>query len=194
MYCSAEELKTEAWEEWKKAHNHDEEALKDEMLYCWFLDPDIQREQEIAAMTTLGPTYIPGPGVPKNTDAEPLFVAYLNTWRLRPHAFTGISNLLLASAYVRTFTSVATMEAANEAARRAVNAIIQHSGYKAHLCRLWNVTEPPFAFLFRLEDQYRYERGLPWKRPSFMAKQATKLAMTALPVANKVRKLVPGIN
>jgi hypothetical protein len=106
-------------------------------------------------------------------NAEPLFVAYLNTWRLRPQSFTQVSNLFLASDYVRTFTSVATMEAANEAARRAVNGIIQVSGHRASLCRLWNVTEPAFGFIFRLEDQYRYERGLPWRGPSRVARNVT---------------------
>ncbi len=123
-------------------------------------------------------------------DAEPLFVAYVNTWRLRPQAFTAVSNLMLASDYVRTFTSVATMEAANEAARRAVNAIIEHSGHRASLCRLWNVTEPPFAFIFRLADQRRYDRGLPWKEPPFFVKGATKAITSASPVAKSLRRVV----
>jgi hypothetical protein len=123
-------------------------------------------------------------------DAEPLFVAYINTWRLRPQAFTAISNFMLASDYVRTFTSVATMEAANEAARRAVNAIIQESGHRASLCRLWNVTEPRFAFIFRMIDQHRYERGLPWKEPPFFARAATKTIALSGPITTKVRRVV----
>ncbi len=170
-YCTADEIKTEVWEELKRSHSLDEQPLTDDMLYCWFLDPDITREQFVA---TLEPGLIHDADVPMSENAEPLFVAYLNTWRLRPQAFTQISNFFLASDYVRTFTSVATMEAANEAARRAVNGIIQHSGHRASLCRLWNVTEPAFAFVFRLEDQYRYQRGLPWKGPSPLARRLTK--------------------
>lgn len=171
-YCSAEEIKTEVWEEIKRSHALDEQPVTDDMLYCWFLDPDITREQFIARQA---PGFVPDDDVPMSENAEPLFVAYLNTWRLRPQAFTQISNFFLASDYVRTFTSVATMEAANEAARRAVNGIIQESGFRAPLCRLWNVTAPSFAFVFRLEDQYRYERGLPWKGPSPLAKMLTRV-------------------
>lgn len=171
-YCTAEEIKTEVWEELKRSHSLDEHPLTDDMLYCWFLDPDITRER---ALKTLGPGIAAGTEVPMSENSEPLFVAYLNTWRLRPQAFTQVSNFFLASDYVRTFTSVATMEAANEAARRAVNGIIQQSGHRASLCRLWNVTEPAFAFVFRLEDLYRYKRGLPWKGPSPLAKALTRV-------------------
>ena len=191
MHCSAEEIRTEVWEELKTSHSKDDKPLTDEMLYCWFLDPDIQRENWIKSLTAPEPTTTTGL-VPMDHDAEPLFVAYVNTWRLRPQAFTAISNLMLASDYVRTFTSVATMEAANEAARRAVNAIIQESGHRASLCRLWNVTEPRFAFLFRMIDQHRYERGLPWKEPPFFAKAATKAISLAGPVTTTARRVVTG--
>jgi uncharacterized protein with NAD-binding domain and iron-sulfur cluster len=191
MYCSAEEIRTEVWEELKTSHSKDEKPLTDEMLYCWFLDPDIQREAWVKSLTAPGPPTATGL-VPMDDDAEPLFVAYVNTWRLRPQAFTAISNLMLASDYVRTFTSVATMEAANEAARRAVNAIIQQSGHRASLCRLWNVTEPPFAFIFRMIDQHRYERGLPWKEPPLFAKAATKAITLGGPVTTTARRVVTG--
>src|SRR5262249_52815529 len=59
---------------------------------------------------------------------EPLLVNAVRTWAHRPDAFTNIPNLFLASDYVRTFTDLATMEGANEAARRAVNAILSTSG------------------------------------------------------------------
>ena len=124
-------------------------------------------------------------------DAEPLFVAYVNTWRLRPQAFTAISNLMLASDYVRTFTSVATMEAANEAARRASTPSSSTRRHRASLCRLWNVTEPPFAFVFRMIDQRRYERGLPWKEPPFFVKGASKAITLAGPAASRLRRHRP---
>jgi uncharacterized protein with NAD-binding domain and iron-sulfur cluster len=171
-YCTSEEIKTEVWEELKRSHALDEQPLTDDMVYCWFLDPDITREQFLRSVPE---GMLPETEPPMSENAEPLFVAYLNTWRLRPQAFTQISNFFLASDYVRTFTSVATMEAANEAARRAVNGIIQHSGHRASLCRLWNVTEPDFAFIFRLEDHYRYMRGLPWKGPSPLARRLTEV-------------------
>jgi len=190
MYCTAEEIHTEVWEELKRAHSMDETPLTDDLLYCWFIDPDIQRDQWLHSRTEPGPTMTPGVAPPMNTNAEPLFVAYVNTWRLRPQAFTAISNFVLASDYVRTFTSVATMEAANEAARRAVNTIIERSGHPARLCRLWNVTEPKFAFIFRMLDQHRYERGLPWKEPPLVAKTATRAVAMGGPVTMTLRRLV----
>lgn len=184
-YCTSDEIKTEVWEELKRSHALDEQPLTDDMLYCWFLDPDITREQFVAGIR---PGMVPETDVPISENSEPLFVAYLNTWRLRPQAFTQISNFFLASDYVRTFTSVATMEAANEAARRAVNGIIQHSGHRASLCRLWNVTEPDFAFIFRLEDHYRYMRGLPWKGPSRLARTVTEVVARGGRVSKMARR------
>ena len=55
----------------------------------------------------------------------------------RPEASTEISNLFLASDYVKTHTDVACMEAANEAARRAVNALLDRArcARPSGLCR-----------------------------------------------------------
>jgi uncharacterized protein with NAD-binding domain and iron-sulfur cluster len=71
-----------------------------------------------------------------------LFVNEVGSWAHRPEAATAIPNLVLASDYVRTYTNLATMEAANEAARRAVNALIADSGMQAPLCQLWPLPVP----------------------------------------------------
>ena len=42
----------------------------------------------------------------------------------RPEAQVELENLFVASDYVRTYTDIACMEAANEAARRAVNCLL----------------------------------------------------------------------
>jgi uncharacterized protein with NAD-binding domain and iron-sulfur cluster len=95
---------------------------------------------------------------------EPLLVNLVNTWELRPEATTRISNLFLASDYVRTNTDLATMEGANEAARRAVNAIINVSGSVATPCQIWELHEPEIFAPFRAEDLRRYRAGLPWQQ------------------------------
>ena len=59
---------------------------------------------------------------------EPLLINTAGSWRYRPEAVTRIPNLFLAADYVRTNTDIATMEAANEAARRAVNGILAAAG------------------------------------------------------------------
>jgi hypothetical protein len=57
---------------------------------------------------------------------------------VRPEAeLPQVENLFLASDYVRTHTDLATMEGANEAARRAVNAILDASGSDADRCGVW---------------------------------------------------------
>lgn len=95
---------------------------------------------------------------------EPLLVNLVDTWELRPEAVTRIPNLFLASDYVRTNTDLATMEGANEAARRAVNAIIAAAGSLATPCQLWELHEPEIFAPFRAYDRHRYQAGLPWEQ------------------------------
>jgi uncharacterized protein with NAD-binding domain and iron-sulfur cluster len=144
--CTSEEIKTEVWEQLKRSLNYgDKVILRDEQLLRWSLDPDIQ--QNIDGTTA---------------NEEPLLVNLVDTWRLRPEAVTMIPNLFLASDYVRTNTDLATMEAANEAARRAVNGILKASGSDAIPCRVWDLHEPEIFAPWRELDAIRYARGLPW--------------------------------
>ena len=107
--CSREEVVRETWRQLKRSINVGEELLRDDDLHSWFLDPDINIDPAT-------------PGFLRN--AEPLLVNLIDTWALRPEATTAIPNLFLASDYVRTYTDLATMEGANEAARRAVNGLL----------------------------------------------------------------------
>jgi hypothetical protein len=54
------------------------------------------------------------------------------------------------------------MEAANEAARRAVNGIISVSGSNATPCKIWDLHEPDILEPWRLWDEYRFNRGMDW--------------------------------
>lgn len=99
---------------------------------------------------------------PDNINLEPLLVNLINTWHLRPDASTRIPNLFLAADYLRTNTDLATMEGANEAARRAVNCIIDVSGSHAPYCKIWDSQEPDVFFLWRWRDYIRYKQGLSW--------------------------------
>jgi hypothetical protein len=99
----------------------------------------------------------------KTINEEPLLVNRVNTWNLRPEAWCAIPNLTFASDYVRTHTDLATMEGANEAARRAVNRIIEISGVDEKKCRIWDLHEPTLLKPFRWFDRSRYNRGLSWK-------------------------------
>ena len=119
MTCSREQVMQETWSQLKRSVNGEREILRDEDLHSWFLDPDIQPDES-------------RPGYLRN--CEPLLVNLENTWALRPDATTGIPNLFLASDYVRTYTDLATMEGANEAARRAVNGVLDSAGFDGARC------------------------------------------------------------
>src|SRR6202035_1019902 len=121
------EVVRETWRQLKRSINAGQELLRDEDLDSWFIDPDIQGD----------PTR---PGFLRNVD--PLLVNLVDTWALRPEATTAIPNLFLASDYVRTYTDLATMEGANEAARRAVNGILDAAGSDSPRCEVWPMQEP----------------------------------------------------
>ena len=146
--CTRQEVADEIWLQLKRSLNvGGAELLRDEDLHYWFLDPDIMDD----------PIH---PG--RDTDVEPLLVNNTDTWRLRPEAATAIPNFVLASDYVRTYTDLATMEGANEAARRAVNAILERSGSDRPRCGVWNLHEPDALAPLRAYDRARYRAGLPW--------------------------------
>lgn len=83
------------------------------MLVTWSLGPAI--------------TYPSGSGAPAS-DGEPLLINTTGSLDDRPQARTAIPNLFLAADYVRTNIDLATMEGANEAGRRAANAVLAASG------------------------------------------------------------------
>jgi geranylgeranyl pyrophosphate synthase/uncharacterized protein with NAD-binding domain and iron-sulfur cluster len=147
MQCSREEVMREVWHQLKRSVNVDRELLRDEDLHSWFLDPDIQPSPDGSGLLT---------------NAEPLLVNLVDTWALRPDAVTRIPNLLLASDYVRTNTDLATMEGANEAARRAVNGLLDATGFVGPRCAVWPLRQPEVLTPFRQHDAARYAAGLPW--------------------------------
>ncbi|MDE3175034.1 MAG: polyprenyl synthetase family protein [Pseudomonadota bacterium] len=147
MQCSREEVVRETWAQLKRSLNSEKEILRDEDLHSWFLDPDIKPDRK-------------RPGFLRNR--EPLLVNLVDTWALRPEASTGAPNLFLASDYVRTYTDLATMEGANEAARRAVNGLLDREGFAGPRCEIWPLHEPELLAPWRLYDAERFRAGLPW--------------------------------
>ncbi len=145
--CSHQQIKEEVWEQLKKSLNVEgKTVLRDDMIEYWHIDGDIKEATP-----------------ERETDSEPLLVNTINSWGLRPEAYTAIPNLFLASDYVRTYTDLATMEGANEAARRAVNSILEAAGSNADSCAIWNLHEPGILAGLRRHDQERYDKGLPWQ-------------------------------
>jgi uncharacterized protein with NAD-binding domain and iron-sulfur cluster len=121
------------------------EGLDDGNLVTAFVDTDI---------TFPNP---PQAGV----NAEPLLVNTSGSWEHRPRAVTPVDNLFLASDYVRTHTDLATMEAANEAARRAVNGILDATGSREPRCAVWPLSEPLLFAPARLADRVLFSMGRP---------------------------------
>ena len=66
---------------------------------------------------------------------------------------------MLAADYVRTNTDLATMEGANEAARRAVNAILDRTGSSAPRCEIYTLPEPAVLRPARALDELRWRLG-----------------------------------
>lgn len=143
--CSAQEIKEEVWAQLKQHLNDSSPApIEDSNLVAWFLDPDIE---------------FPNPGNAAN--AEPLMINTAGSLTLRPEAQVELENLFLASDYVRTYTDIACMEAANEAARRAVNCLLVETRSSAPPAALWPFEEPEFLQPFIEIDRIRFALGLP---------------------------------
>jgi uncharacterized protein with NAD-binding domain and iron-sulfur cluster len=130
-------------------------ALDDENIVTWFVDDDIVE---------------PNPGG-VTVNLEPLLINTAGSWAHRPQAVTKIENLFLASDFVRTYTDLATMEGANEAARRAVNGILDRSQSTKPRCEVWPLQDVGGLFtLLRYIDQSKLRRA---DLPGF--NQATEL-------------------
>jgi len=145
MQCTAVEIKNEVWAQ-MKAHLNvgGAEIIRDDNLLSWFLDPDVQFASPSAV-----------------TNLEPLLINTAGSLQYRPEATTEIPNLLLASDYVKTHTDLACMEAANEAARRAVNGILAHSGVSTPQVPVWPLQEPAYFQPLIEYDRLRFHLGLP---------------------------------
>ncbi len=92
---------------------------------------------------------------------EPLFINTVGSWANRPTERTGIANLFLASDYVKTNTDLATMEGANEAGRRAVNAVLDATRSPQRRCGIFKFDEPAVLAPFKAIDKYMFDLALP---------------------------------
>ena len=143
--CSAKEIQQEVWTQLKQHLNDSGAApIVDANLVACFLDPDIE---------------FPNPGAA--TNAEPLLINTAGSLQYRPESQVELQNFFVASDYVRTYTDIACMEAANEAARRAVNCLLLASGSTASPARLWPLEEPLFLKPIQEIDRIRFKLGLP---------------------------------
>jgi uncharacterized protein with NAD-binding domain and iron-sulfur cluster len=146
MACSPPEIQCEVWRQLVDAI--DDGSLQAANRARCFLDPDVQFPNPMQAI-----------------NLEPLLINTAGSWADRPDAVTGIPNLFLAADFVRTYTDLATMEGANEAARRAVNGILDATGSARPRCRLWKLREPALLAPFRALDRLQWRLRLPVRPP-----------------------------
>src|SRR4051794_14726664 len=134
----------EVWEQ-MKAHLNDggKRVLRDDQVVRWSLDPGLVYRR----------------GRPVNED--PLYISTPRTWDDRPGVATAVPNLLLAADYVNVQIDTATMEGANEAGRRAANAILAKAGSPAKPAQVYGLYQPPEWEPVRAADAQAYARGLP---------------------------------
>ncbi|MFN0249406.1 MAG: FAD-dependent oxidoreductase [Kofleriaceae bacterium] len=144
--CTPDEIAKEVWLQMKAALNTDhgrtEDVLRDELLHSWHLDDDLDYSR----------------GLPPINNNR-LLVHPPGAWSLRPEAGTAIANLVLASDYVRTHTNLATMEGANEAGRRAANAILERSHAPTPRVAVWPLQEPATFDPWKRLDERLYRAG-----------------------------------
>ncbi|MDA0163565.1 FAD-dependent oxidoreductase [Solirubrobacter ginsenosidimutans] len=143
--CTPEEIRAEVW---AQLQAHLDDALDGVEVVSWFLDEAIEFPNPSGA-----------------TNAEPLLVNTKGSWADRPDAATRIPNLMLAADYVRTHTDLATMEGANEAARRAVNAILDATRSAQRRCDVWPLREPPALGPARALDKVLWRLRRPAASP-----------------------------
>ena len=146
--CTKDEILTEVWAQ-LKAHLNDngEEVLTDDNLVDWYLGDSIEHRNEESPSEA--------------SNLEPLLINTVGSLAKRPPADMGAPNFFLASDYVRTNTDLATMESANEAARRAVNAILDDVSSPYPRCAVYDLQEWLALKPFKLVDGVRFKRGQP---------------------------------
>jgi uncharacterized protein with NAD-binding domain and iron-sulfur cluster len=161
MACTPDEIRAEVWGQ--LTDHIDDGSLQASNVVAWFLDPAIQFPNPTGA-----------------TNLEPLLINTAGSWADRPDAVTRIPNLFLAADFVRTHTDLATMEGANEAARRAVNGILVATGSRAPRCKLWELHEPPLLAPFRALDRVRWKLGRRPARPPMLLSETGELEASGL--------------
>jgi uncharacterized protein with NAD-binding domain and iron-sulfur cluster len=143
--CTPQEFADEVWLQLKASLNGraaNEQVLRDDLLHSWHLDSEMDYSAGLP---------------PRNR--TPLLVHPPGHWDIRPEAGTAIPNLVLAADYVRTFTNLATMEGACEAARRATNVVLDRIGSAAPRAGVWPMQEPALFDPWKKFDAVLHRNG-----------------------------------
>ena len=140
--CTEDEILDEVWAQ-ILAHI-DGDDLKNAKVLKRFLDPGIRFDAKTE---------------PPVGNDDPLLINTADSWKNRPCATTDIPNFFIASDFVRTNTDLATMEGANEAARRAVNGILEAERSREKPCHIFDFDEPLLFAGARAWDDVLWKLG-----------------------------------
>jgi uncharacterized protein with NAD-binding domain and iron-sulfur cluster len=157
--CTREEAVEEMWAQ-VQAHLG-EDVLPDDARVSHFLDPELEETAD---------------GLRNNS---PLVINTVDSLRNRPDPDTAAPNLAVAGDYARVDTDLATMEAANEAGRRAANAVLDATDAAAPRVEVWGLDEPRAFEALKRQDRVRFELGLP--HPGEVGHHAWRLARELRP-------------
>jgi hypothetical protein len=143
--CSRAEIGAEAWAQFKAHFTYmGAPALPDRLFAGSFLDPGIRwKHGRIIGYD------------------DPLPRSYPGTWDDRPQVAGQIPNMFLASDYVKVSFDISSMEGANEAARRAVNALLDRAGSTETRTPVYEAWQPDEWTALRRMDDQRYAQGQP---------------------------------
>jgi hypothetical protein len=122
-------------------------------------------------------------------NVEPLLINRPGTLAIRPAARTKIANMFLAADYVNTATNLACMEGANEAARHAVNGVLEAVGSSHERCKTWRFEDG--EILARLAAFLSLADQVPGATVSFGAatEAMTTLGQVAMRATDTLRQL-----
>ena len=133
--CTRDEIARETWAQIKRSVNvNGREVLKDEDWDYWFIDPDINQSADDRRV------------ILNRSRCSSTTRTRCGFGPTRSPRFPTSSSPRTTCARTRISP---TMEAANEAARRAVNGILDASGSSAKRCDVWPLHEPKVLEPFR---------------------------------------------
>jgi uncharacterized protein with NAD-binding domain and iron-sulfur cluster len=149
-------------------------------------------DDRLAGSSTEDAPFIFGDRLEMNV--EPLLINRPGSLALRPSPGSkAISNMFLAADYVDTATNLACMEGANEAARLAVNAILETSGSSRAPCRTWDFADrdvfSTLAAIARVVDQspgVRQSIGVATSAAVTLTSQARRVASSVSQIWKKL--------
>ncbi|MFE5141208.1 FAD-dependent oxidoreductase [Streptomyces fagopyri] len=142
--CTRAEVAAEVWAQLSEALDDGSKSVaKSSLVHSWHLDPAVHG--------------LDGPGPAWNE--EPLMINTKGSWRLRPQAATGASNLFMAGDYVRCPVNLATMEGANQSGRAAVNALLTAANDPAPPAVVHAPYEPEQLRRLKEVDAQLYSQG-----------------------------------